>query len=335
MKKVIFFLIVINYSLGFAQNTTGLMAWWPLNGNFNDSSGNAFHGQPIGSPNSTSDRFNNVGGAILFNGSTNMGRMGDILDSVFCKNPAAKFSISGWAKSTTINSAFGAGLIIAKQAGGSGPDQWSVSHFNDSTVRGIVKTSSLWDYVEWKSVTKVLPDQWFFYVLMFDGSISNEDNRVMFYVNGIPGVFSRKNGTFGSYCSNTSQEITIGSGHVAGSPASPNNQFFGSIDDVRIYNRVLSSEEISQLYHQPNTGLKGTFKNEGFSVTCENTSESGHFNFVLSEKLKIMVFDNHGRLVWEKIGEGETSLTVSKKGIYFVVLSSDKGGSKVVKLLYY
>lgn len=235
----------------------GLVLCLPLNGNPNDESSARFQGVTMNNPAIAKDRFGKPNTAYSFNGINQFIRLGDVLDSVFCKSPAASFSITGWASTASINQTFGAGLIIAKQAGGSGPDQWSISHFNDSTIRGIVKTSPLWDYLEWKSAVKIGLNQWFFFTLMFDGSMPNSMDRVMFFVNGQPTVFSRMNGTFGNFCANSNQEITIGAGHMANNPSSPINAYSGLIDDIRIYNRLLSPKEIMTLY-QLNDTLKYT-----------------------------------------------------------------------------
>lgn len=321
-----------------AQTIPGQIAWWPLNGNFNDSSGNNFNGQSIGSPTSVNDRFNNSGGAMSFNGVSQMAKFGDILDSVFCKTPTAKFSITGWAKSSAITPNFGAGVIIGKLAGANGPDQWSINHFNDSTVRGIVKTSSLLDYVEWRSPSKIAPNQWFFFTLMFDGSVSNANDRVIFYVNGSPTTFSRSNGTFGSNCVNTNQEITIGAGHAANSPNTPNNHFIGDIDDIRIFNRVLTLSEINSIYTTPNVSVDeyATTGNYYAHLIGENPSKSNTFFISVEEPVTFQLYDNLGKLI--SIGKSDSkefSVTVEKMGVSYLMILNEKGIKNTIKLVRY
>jgi hypothetical protein len=48
----------------------GLVGWWPFNGNANDESGNGNHGTVNGSVNLTNDRFGNVGSAFSFPGNS-------------------------------------------------------------------------------------------------------------------------------------------------------------------------------------------------------------------------------------------------------------------------
>ncbi len=222
----------------------------PFNsGNINDQTPNGFTGLALNSPTAVTDRLGNAFGAYQFNGTTQFLKYGDILDSVFCKSPAAKFTITGWAKTTTVNPTLGAGLIVSKQAGGAGPDEWSVSHFNDGTVRGIVKTSAVSDYVEWKTASVIPTNTWFFFTLMFNGTATNPLNRVILYVNAAPTTLGRTNGTFSTFCANSNQEITIGAGHLSALPNTASNQYNGAVDDIRIYNRLLTIPEINELYN--------------------------------------------------------------------------------------
>ena len=70
MKKLIL-LLVINSALLIAQiPTNGLVAWYPFNGNANDSSGNGNHGTNNGAT-LTTDRFGNANSAYTFDGKGN------------------------------------------------------------------------------------------------------------------------------------------------------------------------------------------------------------------------------------------------------------------------
>src|SRR4051812_29264956 len=66
------------------SNAQAPIAYYPLDGNGNDASGNGFNGSVIGTA-PTTDRYGNPGGALLFANDT---------DRVVCGNPAA-FNFSG------------------------------------------------------------------------------------------------------------------------------------------------------------------------------------------------------------------------------------------------
>jgi hypothetical protein len=225
----------------------GLVAYYPFKGNTDDKSGQGHNGTVVGAT-LTKDRFGNDNGAYSFNGVTNYVRCGDILDDVFCA-PVAKFTVAGWARTRTMGTfTGGGGLIVGKNGGGTnGPFQWNVNH-SDGLVYAAVMTDPLaQNYV---AVTSPMPaNQWFHFVLIFDGSLP-KDQRLQLYVNGVSvntRVFADV-GTFGTSTTNTAQELTIGSGHRANAPQSPNNCYDGDIDEIRIYNRALLPAEQLQLY---------------------------------------------------------------------------------------
>ena len=71
MKKVLFFITLLNFSLIDAQipnyvSTNGLVGWWPFNGNANDESGNGNNGT-VGGATLTTDRNGVANQAYNFN----------------------------------------------------------------------------------------------------------------------------------------------------------------------------------------------------------------------------------------------------------------------------
>ena len=100
----------------------GLVAYYRLNGDAVDKSGNGHDGTVVGAV-AVADRNGNDNSALSFNGVNSYVRCGDILDDVFCA-PVAKFSIAAWAKTRTIGRfASGGGLMLGKSRGG---HEWSV-----------------------------------------------------------------------------------------------------------------------------------------------------------------------------------------------------------------
>lgn len=229
--------------------SNGLVLCLPLNGGvINDQSQFGFAGTAVNGPGTVTDRHETPFNAYAFNGTNMFLKYGDILDTLFCKTPEAKFTVSGWAKTTALSMNPNIGTIVAKQANGGGPNEWSVYQHSDGTIRGRVH-SSVTDYVEWKSIAPIPLNEWVHFVLIFDGSNPVIANRVVFYINAFPTAFSGTGGTLGKFCANSSQEITIGASHSAGLPNTPNSPYNGAVDDIRIYNRVLTANEIKELYN--------------------------------------------------------------------------------------
>jgi hypothetical protein len=144
-------------------------------------------------------------------------------------------SISTWIKWDVVGASEG---IISKRTDSEVAGNWALR--GDNTTPG---------YLEWMvwsgldssesllTSTAITPGVWTHVALTFNAST----NAANFYIDGAP----NSSGTISNNLANTPQPIVIGwSGQ--------NVQFFdGSIDDMRIYNRVLSPAEISALAATP------------------------------------------------------------------------------------
>jgi hypothetical protein len=228
--------------------TQGLAAYWPFDGNAVDSSGNGYNGT-IYYAALTQNRFGVDSNAYSFDGIGDAIEFGNILNQVFCA-PVAKFSISGWAlvrsNGSNVNS-----VIIAKNAGGTtGPYQWSVSYSYGNIIGGVFSDTLAQNYIELASPVSL--NQWFHFVLVFDGS-QPKLQRVQFYVNGSNGsVSSYANvGNLGTTTTASQQSISIGASRIPNSLAW-SDFLNGDVDDIRIYNRALSAAEVMNLYLAPN-----------------------------------------------------------------------------------
>jgi hypothetical protein len=229
----------------------GLVAYYRLNGDAVDKSGNGHDGVVVGAV-AIADRNGNDNSALSFNGVSSYVRCGDILDDVFCA-PVAKFSIAAWAKTRTMGRfSAGGGMMIGKSAGGTnGPYQWNITHADGVISAAVMSDPIAQNYI---NVSSPMPaGQWFHFVLVFDGSLAETD-RVQLYVNGesVNTTILRDLGTLGTSTTNTGQQITIGAGHAAGAPTIPNNCYDGIIDEVRIYNKALTFSEQHDLFVSKN-----------------------------------------------------------------------------------
>ena len=227
----------------------GRVLFYPFNGNAHDSSGNGFNATVAGAV-LAADRFGNENHAYSFNGYSSIIRCGDILDTVF-SDEVAKFSVSGWANTKSFGDfATGGGFLVGKNAGGDyGPYQWSVSHINGLVLASVFSDTAQDNYVE--LAFPMGTNQWFHFVLTFDGSLP-EMQRLQLHVNGqTSGVYVRRHlGTLGTSTTNSLQQLTIGASHNANAPQTANNFYNGTIDEISIYNRVLSNADIQALYHE-------------------------------------------------------------------------------------
>ncbi len=249
--SILAFYFIFNLGVSQAQIINGLQAYYPLNGNANDYSGNGNHGTLQNTPSVASDKYGGTTHAYAFDpGSSEYIRCGDILDNLFSPpSSAAQFTITGWAKSDSWASVQGGNIIVGKSPGGLGSTyQWLINHDDDGKIKGVVCTDgSSAEFVERESGT-VSTGVWFHFALIFDGSQANDNDKVQLYIDAVAGSVSRTGiNPLGNKTVNTNQEITIGGGHDQGNPASPNNLYDGTIDDIRIYDRVLTHDEVKTL----------------------------------------------------------------------------------------
>ncbi|TDO83715.1 putative secreted protein (Por secretion system target) [Flavobacterium chryseum] len=208
--------------------TNGLVAYYPFNGNANDTSGNGANGTVSGAS-LTSDRFGNSNTAYSFNG------VSSYIDAVIPnipKNNAAR-TISGWFKT---NDAF------------SDPNKYDATIFNYGTLAKLQRLSlSIYQkgYLNLITGTTSSSDDyyinnfdysnndWYFFTITYDGT------KLSIYVNG-------------NYVDQKAVNLnTVGNIFRIGqriSGDSVNEGFKGTIDDVAIWNRVLTPEEISAMY---------------------------------------------------------------------------------------
>jgi len=84
-------------------------------------------------------------------------------------------------------------------------------------------------------------NQWTQLVATWNGSTTS--SAVVLYVNGSAAISAYPSGCSGSVSSDSAYALTLGATYPNGAP------LVGKIDDVRVYNRVLSATEVSTLYN--------------------------------------------------------------------------------------
>lgn len=211
----------------------GLVGWWPFNGNANDESGNGNHGTVNGAT-LTMDRFGNQNKAFLFNGTTDKIQIQDanILDL------ANNYTLSAWYltnSSTQVNQA-----ILGKGGltGGTGyqlmvntntPIKALAFGFNNSTgINGGAGTPT----------TTANLTGWHLLTGTYDGISAK------LYLDGV-----LMNSVSISYSlPNSNQPLLFGN-----ETNSLTRFFNGKLDDIAIYNRSLTQQEITGLYQGGNT----------------------------------------------------------------------------------
>jgi opacity protein-like surface antigen len=212
--------------------TNGLVGWWPFNGNANDESGNGNNGTVNGATLSA-DRFGNVNKSFSFNGSNNS----IIVPDNQLLRPQS-ISISVWVLSNNLTSD---GCIISKtQPGTAQGEQYIIGH--DITGKAnfqIKKNSNCSSGINWQYLytpqSTISNNIWEHIVCTYDGITMKFYNNNILVSSFIPTAGSIDN------CSGGSLNI--------GRFWQTQYHYNGKIDDIGIWNRALTPQEISDLYN--------------------------------------------------------------------------------------
>jgi len=211
--------------------SNGLLAYWTFDGNGKDLSGNT-NTATLTNLTSTTDRLGNPNGAFYFNGSSSFA---SVTDKPALRLNNTDFTLNAWVKMDSYNSSYGSIIMSKRTAGINTGWTWSVTGAASSPI----------------GVASYGPG----------GGNTNAFGSVPVGLSSwhmVTSVYNLTNGQFNIYIDgvldNTTSGILTANGAITASlyigkdNASGIYYFHGSMDDVRIYNRRLSSPEIQQLY---------------------------------------------------------------------------------------
>ncbi len=208
----------------------GLQGYWPFTCNANDLSGNGYHGNVVGAT-LTSDRFGNPNQAYSFNGSSNY--ISTSYTGVLGGNPRA---VSFWMKTNS---------TIAQPAvvwGGTSAGSRFDCGFNYLASGPTIDVSNA--AITYFSQTSTTNNLWHHYVFQFNSPILN---LVEIYMDGV--LLTQTSYVLAPTTSlNTTNpsNVYFGAYTLAGG-----FYFSGELDDICIWDRVLSFNEIQLLYNAP------------------------------------------------------------------------------------
>ncbi|MCC7232977.1 MAG: hypothetical protein IT242_08550 [Bacteroidia bacterium] len=210
--------------------TNGLLAWYPFNGNTADHSGNGFDGVASGATLET-DRFGHNNNSYSFNGAR---------DHVQIGSPAglnavnSGLSVSAWVYLGANNSSQAA--IVSKWKFNTVDDQYLLWLYNRSPNFAIGNSVNGASGVQ--SNITLNDSVWYHLVGIWDNSGLHK-----IYINGQ----LNNSVTFPVFNSINNSSLTD---LRIGTEDSTYRAFRGKIDNVRIYNRTLSSQEVLVLYNE-------------------------------------------------------------------------------------
>jgi len=205
-----------------------LMAYYPFNGNANDASGKGNNGTIYGTLTPTTDRKGNLNSAYAFNG---IDGYVEIPSSSYVK-PTNAITLSTWFYLGATGKMFDDMFTVTYNGEYNPYSSYYICKMYDSLsfciTTGNPATSTII-----RSGTKLNLNQWYHAVGTYDGNV------MKLYLNGHLEVSAVKTGTI-TYNSNP-----LKLGHAV------HDQFFtGKLDDMKVYNKALSENEVLQLYNE-------------------------------------------------------------------------------------
>lgn len=259
--------------------TNGLVGWWPFNGNANDESGNNLNGSVLGA-NLTSDR-NNINNASYDFSFLNAG-WGSQNNEVYIPDSPLldvnQITVSVWIYPRSYywpgdpnnpNST----ILNRFQYGYSNPNgqAWGITFNATSVTGGIVGTNGTGGSSAVSNSALTL-NQWHHLVMTYD--LMN----IKLFVDGVLSATQPYNGAM-----NTSGNsgISIGESNQANGYWTYTN---GKIDDIGMWSRALTQQEITNLYNPvncsnntaitPQTNLQATGSTASFTASTSDPNPS-------------------------------------------------------------
>jgi len=261
----------------------GLVAYYPFNGNANDESGNNLHGT-VDSATLISDRFGIPNSSYSFNKSNITVQDNDLLDFT------NQFSLCVWYKSDSVSTYLGQGIMGKLREEGGG--RYGIQLANPGDLYGVqpdfpkiifgINNSQSGGNCHYHSDGLLIG--WHFVVgtydgqnikLYFDGDlVDTQPTSVILPVDNTPLYIGRESGGIDS---------PVPSGETI-------RFFFGEIDDVRIFNRPISQDEISLLYYE----------NKCFEIVYDTTY------ITINDTITTEIFDTTFVTVYDSIAVTDT-----------------------------
>ena len=276
--------------------SNGLIGWYPFTGNANDSSGNGNHAAVNGAV-LASDRFGNPNAAYSFNGST------DYLHGNASTFPTGYRTVSLWFYSSTINT-LATGMQVFGYGGGQCEQSWLMQMDNPTPATSFFTENTYEVSIGCNTWLTALPfgangtpsspnSNWQHW------AITNSQTGIDLYINGnyAGGITTPISGTgvagkkfFMGACPDTTGTVAYQDAYLT--------HWNGLLDDIGIWNRALTQQEITALYNGGATGINKMADGMLFSVFPNPTHDE--INVRADERFIGMAFtlyDVYGKAV--------------------------------------
>jgi hypothetical protein len=216
--------------------TNGLIAYYPFSGNANDASGNGNHGR-VSNAQLTTNRFGQPSTAYHFDGVQSSSGSRIVVTNKLLNMGQPGYTIQMWFKSYSDSQG---GAMFNTYFNHTGIGIVYTFYNAPSYAGALIGSGSSWDLgLDQQrgaplALSQLSSNNWYCATLTKTGTVYS------FYVNGQL-QFKGTNSLAASY--------NFNDGFLLGTSSGVNETFYGAIDDVRIYNRALSSNEVATIYY--------------------------------------------------------------------------------------
>jgi hypothetical protein len=297
-------LVIFSANFCFADLNDGLVAYYPLDGNANDESENGNDGTSYGGLKYVDGV---IGKAASLDGINDF-----IAISSHVIRSLRVFTVSALAKVESFPNSDSIILIHDRQNG----DQIPNKHFEFRIRRNVFYSG--WEsstgadrYIAYNTFGDDYGMQWVHLALTRD---SNGNGKL--YINS-----TLRGTTSGSIEANNTDDFMIGAIRTTGSLGSETLFFNGLVDEVKIWNRSLTQNEIKDLYKVPvaSAGPDKIICNE----ICDSVVLDGRKSFDLNGEIETYDWElDHSEISCSQSADGETpTVTDLCPGVYDVMLT--------------
>ncbi len=240
----------------YQTESTGLVAYFPFNGNTNDESGNGNNGT-VNGVSFTSDRFNNNGRAVQFNGTSSVITVKDT-PQLRLNN---ELTLTAWVKRTR----FGIDMIFEK--GG----DWTGGTTNYGLGLHQINNNMFYFFFKggWRGTSGINDFEWHHYTVV----AKNAEADPQLYIDGVPKSVQYRDGAATMELFQSTADLHLGAQLGA-------NIYYGAnvLDEIKVYNRRLSAAEILQNYKQEASGLVAYYPFNGNANDESGNGKNGTVN---------------------------------------------------------
>jgi hypothetical protein len=233
-QRFLIILSAITFLTGSAHSqswlTNGLVAYYPLNGNANDASGNTNHGTVVNAV-SAANRFGTTNGCFSFSGNA------QYIYAAADNLPTGQRTIALWFKVNQVANRpqfLGYGGSSCGDSFFMGLNHYGVNSYDIATHCGIYELSV--------PFTTPPTNAWHHWVAVMDNA------GLTIYIDGQ--FIGSRSGTTTTFVAGRQLGLGVLSGPTGTVPYTDSNVGYldGFLDDVRFYNRAFSTNEVAQLY---------------------------------------------------------------------------------------